>query len=83
MQIPAVMFIEAAAEGLGRLTTFVQQDQQRELTCFGDERAQELGASGLSSDFRKGYELGIQTARVIIAGSVALVLKGVKPDDVL
>jgi hypothetical protein len=83
---PAVMFIESAADSLKRKDPKQQwlfDSQQKELTSFGDERAKELHATGISDDFRKGYELGLQTARVILAGSVALGLKGVKPDDVL
>lgn len=86
MLVPAVMNIESAADWLKQdwdIREWVKADQQKELGAFGDARARELGASGLSDDFRKGYELGLQTARVIIAGSVAVVLKGVKPDDVL
>jgi len=61
------MFIETAAESLGGLQAWVREDQQKELGSFGDARAQQLGASGLSADFRKGYELGLQTARILLS----------------
>lgn len=83
MQIPAAMFIESAADSLKTLTDFVRKDQQKELSSFGDVRAQAIGASGLSDDFRKGYELGLQTARTVVAGSAALIIKGVDPKEVL
>jgi len=83
MQIPAAMFIESAADQMPKLSDFVRNDQLKELASFGDLRAQELGASGLSDDFKIGYTLGLQTARTVVAGSPALMVKGVKPDDVL
>jgi hypothetical protein len=83
MQIPAVMFIESAADSIPNLDRAARGDQQEELTSFGDVRAQAIGASGLSKDFRAGYELGLQTARVIISESAALAIASVKPDDVL
>jgi hypothetical protein len=84
MLSPSVMFIESAVDSF-KDPKFDQlkASQQKELTSFGDYRAQQLGATGLSDDFRKGYELGLSTARVILAGSAALALKGVKPSDVL
>lgn len=66
---PSVMWIEAAQDMLKSLSDATREGQQRELTSFGDARAQQLGASGLSDDFRKGYELGLQTMRVCVATS--------------
>lgn len=83
MLVPAAMHLEAAADMLKSVPQWVRDDQQKELSCFGDARAQALGASGLSDDFRKGYELGIQTARAIIAGSAELLLHGANPNNVL
>jgi hypothetical protein len=84
MQTPAVMFIESAVDSFkDPKYDKLKASQQQELTSFGDYRAQQLGATGLSNDFRKGYELGLSTARVILAGSAALVLKGITPSDVL
>lgn len=83
MQSPAVMFIESAAETLKDVPDWLRKSQLKELESFGDERAQRLGATGVSADFQKGYELGLQTARTIIAGSPTVRLKGISPDDVL
>ncbi|MGH3430886.1 MAG: hypothetical protein ACRDQZ_25510 [Mycobacteriales bacterium] len=85
MQSPSAMFIESAADRLREPggISWLRGSQQKELTSFGDARARELGASGVSDDFRKGYELGLETARVVIRGSMALNLKSVNPDDVL
>ena len=81
--IPAAMFIESAADSISTLDPAVAADQLKELASFGDARAQKLGASGLSKDLQIGYELGLQTARAILATSMALISKGVKPGDVL
>jgi hypothetical protein len=83
MVIPAAMNIEMAADSLKTVTALVKLDQLSELKSFGDTRAQDIGASGLSEDFKRGYELGLQVARVMIAGSVEVVLKGVNPEHVL
>lgn len=83
MQIPAAMFIESAADALQKLNPAARLDQQRELQSFGAARAQALGASGLSADLALGYELGLQTARTVLAGSAVLIMKGVDPKEVL
>jgi prophage DNA circulation protein len=83
MLSPAVMFIEAAIEGLKNIPQFIADSQKRELASLGALRAQQAGASGLTQDFTAGYVLGLQTARTILATSVALVMKGVDPKDVL
>lgn len=36
-----------------------------------------------SEDFQKGYELGLAVARVVLAGSAELMLKGVDPKEIL
>jgi hypothetical protein len=77
------MMIESAVDSFKDLPQWIRDSQQEELTSFGDVRAQRLGATGLSDDFRKGYELGLNTARTVIAMSGALRLKGVKASDVL
>jgi hypothetical protein len=80
---PEAMLIESAADALKDVPEFIRTDQLKELRSFGAERAQALGASGISADFQKGYELGLQTARAVLRGSVALNLKGIDPRDVL
>ena len=57
--------------------------QAKELHSLGDVRAQMVGASGVTPDFQAGYKLGLQTARMVLCGSPLLVLKGVKPEDLL
>lgn len=64
LTIPAAMFIESAADEVPKLEQWIRDDQQKELSSFGDARAKQLGATGLSDDFRKGYELGLQVGRV-------------------
>ena len=87
MLVPAVMFIEAAASDIlsahPSIPDWMKKDQMSELNSFGETRAQSLGASGLSDDFKKGYELGIATARVVIAGNPKLMFAGIKPGEVL
>jgi len=74
-------------------SAMVLAEELRELKEFGDDRAQQLSlvdpetlskvnATGLSVDFRLGYLLGLQTARMILADSGALAMKGVDPNDV-
>lgn len=77
------MFIEAAIDQLPSLSEFVREDQLKELGSLGDVRAQKAGASGVTRDFQAGYQLGLQTARVILQGSVTLQFKGINPSDVL
>jgi hypothetical protein len=83
MIIPAAMNLESAADMLKDVPKWVRDDQQKELSSFGDARAQRLGATGLSDDFRKGYEFGLQTARALVAQSAELILKGADPQNVL
>ena len=83
MQIPAAEFIESAADSISTLSDFVKTDQLKELSSFGDARAQQLGATGLSPDFQTGYTLGLQVARTILETNAALVVAGIKPEDLL
>lgn len=84
MIIPNAEQIEGAADSLVKGgPTWGRADQQKELDSFGAERAKTLGASGLSDDFRRGYELGIQAARTVVAGSVIIAIKNIDPRDVL
>jgi hypothetical protein len=79
---PSVMFIEMGADGLKTVPDWLSNAQRKELHSFGDVRAQALGATGLSEDFQKGYELGLATARAVIATSPAAI-KGGDPGDIL
>ena len=57
--------------------------QVKELAEFGDARARELGASGLTKDFTLGYELGLATARALLSQSGAVHSKGLDPGTIL
>lgn len=76
MLAPNAEQIETAAEQIkqGQLSGFIRDSQRKELHSA-------VGA--VSDDFVRGYELGVQTARVVLQGSTALMLKGVDPKDVL
>lgn len=74
MQVPSAEFIEAARDRVPKLSEFTYTDQVKELT-------EALGY--VTEDFKQGYTLGLETARVIIATSPAVITKGVNPDDVL
>lgn len=76
---PAAMFIEMGADQLkkGALPEWLAESQRKELRSFGDYRAQQLGATGLSKDFQLGYELGLATLRVVLQGNPAAVQAGV------
>lgn len=66
MQVPAVAFIEMAADHLTQVPKGIVEDQRRELREFGNGRAREIGATGLTEDFVRGYELGLETARMLL-----------------
>lgn len=86
MQAPAAMFIEAAADQLKKYDitpNWIKQAQRKELTAFGSARAQELKATGLTEDFVIGYELGLETARVILIMNPQLQQSGIDPKDIL
>ena len=83
MIAPPVMTIYSAVESLKTLTNWLKQSQLKELRAFGDDRAQALGATGLSKDFVIGYELGLQTARTVLLTSATLAIQGVDPKEVL
>jgi hypothetical protein len=65
MNIPSVSFIEMAIDSLKTLPEDVRNQQTNELVMLGPERVDRLGAH-LGDDFEKGYELGIQTMRIMI-----------------
>jgi hypothetical protein len=83
MQVPAAMFIESAADTLKALPEWIRTDEVKELRSFGDARAKQLGATGVSTDFEAGYVLGLQVARVILATNIALEKAGVDPQTLL
>lgn len=75
MIYPAAMFIEAAQDSLKGLTDEQRAYEMKELFSAVGQKA--------TGEFGDGYLLGLQTARVILAGSVALAKAGVKPDEIL
>ena len=85
MVIPAAMNIEVAMTTLPKVEQRWRDDQIKELICgVGASDAQRLGVLfPLSEEFKRGYELGIQTARSMVAGSAELLLKGGNPENVL
>lgn len=58
MQVPAAMFIESAKEMVDKLDPAVRADQRKEL---------HVAVGHKSDDFAAGYELGLQTGRVVLA----------------
>lgn len=83
MLAPAVMFIEMAQDSIKGVPTWLLEDQQLELSSFGDVRVKQFGASGLTSDFRSGYQLGIQTARMVLAASAVLAANKITSTNLL
>lgn len=74
MVVPAAMDIEMAVDSLPKIDERVLADQARELHCaVGDT----------TPDFVGGYQLGIQTARLMLAGSAELAMHGADPKNVL
>lgn len=78
MQAPNAEQIETAMDQLKgtAVPEWIRESQKKELHSAGPE-------GYATNDFANGYELGLQTARVVIAQSMAINLKGVNPDDVL
>lgn len=73
MIVPAAMMIEAAIDQLKSATAFsadawVLRDQRKEL---------DSAVPNASEDFKSGYELGVQTARVLLSGMPAAVFNKV------
>lgn len=85
MLAPASGLIEAAQDQLQVLIdsqASILEHQENELRgAFGEDKWKKKIT--FDEDFIAGYNLGLQTARVIIATSVQLQLKGVEPDSVL
>lgn len=68
MLAPAVMFIESAIDSMKHVTPFISAAQVHELAELGDDQVKALGVTN-TDDFAIGYELGLQTMRVLIAGT--------------
>lgn len=77
MVVPSVMMIEIAKDSLKSLPEEQTVSQRKELRSFGDYRAKQLGATGLSEDFQLGYELGLMTLRVLLKMNPNAVKAGV------
>lgn len=74
MLSPAAEFIEMAKDAIPTIPDWLRLSQQKELHV----------ATGRSdAAFCSGYELGLQTARVIIAMSVTVQLAKIKPENIL
>jgi diaminopimelate decarboxylase len=74
MFIPNAMSIESAIETLKTRDPRWLADQQKELhEAVGDK----------SDDFKAGYELGIETGRVMVATSGEVVTHGADPEKIL
>lgn len=83
MQAPNCEEIEIAADTFGQVDELVRISQVKELETAGEHLAKDLGASGLSKDFKIGYELGLQAARVTLAGNAQLVMRGIDSKTLL
>ena len=85
MLIPAAMQIESAVDMLKKLPESVQTGQKRELySAMGASTASQLGVSfPITPEFEAGYALGLETARVVLAGTGVLWIKGIDPAVVL
>jgi hypothetical protein len=77
MTIPPVSMIETA---LGQLvsTSADQVKELKELRLLGRERIKNLREKLDLTDLERGYLLGLETARVIIATMPAAVIAGVE-----
>lgn len=72
--IPPAETIEGAKDDLAKVDAWVLKDQARELhEAIGDH----------TMDYASGYALGLQVARRIIQTNVQIILKDIKPTDIL
>jgi hypothetical protein len=90
MTIPAAGQIEMAADSLQQLPTDKQNQQVGELKTFGAAAAIRVGATGcsdtsntLSADFIVGYQLGLQTARMVLLLTPSIEQAGLDPASLL
>ena len=83
MIVPSAEILEETQESGWPVPEPTANLQLEELDSFGPFRAQKLGASSLTPDFILGYVFGLQVARTMIAGSAALALAHVDPNEVL
>jgi hypothetical protein len=74
MQVPSAETILTAADSLKKLSISFREDQIKELEKCGQSLAKGLRATDLSVDLKIGYELGLQTARIMIAERIMEVL---------
>jgi deoxyxylulose-5-phosphate synthase len=74
VQVPSAEMILTAADSLKKLSISFREDQIRELEKCGPFLAKGLGTTELSIDLKIGYELGLQTARIMIAERIMEVL---------
>jgi hypothetical protein len=70
MQIPAVMFIEAALDSLKDRAPSIVAAELKEFGALGN-RLDSVEVPEGCSDVAKGYLIGIETARVLLAGMPA------------
>jgi len=74
MVAPPAEAIEQAVGLLPGISQFIRERQFKELhVAMGDT----------STDFQRGYELGLQVARVALSSSAALIVAGVSPQGIL
>ena len=91
MLVPNASQVESAVDSLLKLKAdeklnWILPDECKELhEALGADVATRLGIVASASDVNLeiGYLLGLETARMVIAESAALIMKGVDPKDVL
>lgn len=80
---PSAAVIQQAVNDLPGADVNTRVMQQSALSAFGDAGARSAGASGLSNDFRKGYELALQVAREVIAANSLVIQFNIDPTQIL
>lgn len=84
MVIPAAMNIYAGAEGLRKMDQHWRASQAKELYDAGDGLQKNSGVYPMDMpSFVLGYEIGLATARAMLAGSGEMLRTGCDPEDVL
>jgi hypothetical protein len=77
--------IEGAVDSLKSIDARIHDEQLRKLEeAMGQSTLEKLGSTyPLTADLKIGYQIGLQTARQVMAQSAVLAIEHVNPDDVL
>jgi hypothetical protein len=84
MNIPPAGLIESAVDQIDPNGKPEKDEASELVSAIGGSTATKLGINfPLSPEFLKGYQIGLQVARQMLAGSMELAVKGINPEILL